>query len=380
MGSLRSTTGFALLLTLCGGGCARAQDSAAALPDADERRAAAVPVREVARSRDDSLFSAITSIATDSRGQIYVGDWMTARVVVLDSGGALVRTLGRKGLGPGEFRSVRGLQVLEGDSLLVYDPNAGRLSVFAPDAVRPAYVVNLGGSPFLVERVPGTDAFVSLTRPPFTPDATRERRDEVRVLDAAGRPRGEPLRTYPSKSFIRVQQGRGYSVMPNPFGREAFAVVGGEGRVHLAWGDSLAVESTDLQGRRVGGFAVAFQPNPVAAEDVQAAAGDLPPQMANSFRGALLDSVPARWPAIRALLADADGRIWIALGGPVGGMSEWARFTPEGRYLGSVFLSADVEVKAVRGNRMYAVAHDEMDVPRVVIYEFDAQPQAGTAD
>ncbi|HEV3052559.1 MAG TPA: 6-bladed beta-propeller [Longimicrobium sp.] len=358
----------------------RAQDSAAALPDADERRAAAVPVREVARSRDDSLFSDITSIATDSRGRIYVGDWMAARVVVLDSGAALVRTLGRKGLGPGEFRSVRGLQVLNGDSLLVYDPNAGRLSVFAPDAAPPAYVVNLGGSPFLVERVPGSDAFVSLTRPPFTPDATSERRDEVRVLDAAGRPQGEPLRTYPSKSFIRVQQGRGYSVMPNPFGREGFAVAGGEGRVHLAWGDSLAVESTDLQGRRVGGFAVAFQPNPVVAEDVQAAAGDLPPQMANSFRGALRDSVPPRWPAIRALLADADGRIWIALGGPMGGMSEWARFTPEGRYLGSVFLPADVEVKAVRGKRMYAVARDEMDVPRVVVYEFDAQSPAGTAE
>lgn len=366
-------TKFAFLLTFWGG-CARAQDPAAALPDAEARRASAVPVREVARSRDDSLFSTITSIAVDSRGRIYVGDWRSARVVVLDSAGSLAGTLGRKGLGPGEFRSVRGVQVLPGDSLLVYDPNAGRLSVFAPNQAQPAYVVNLtasmgGSAPFLVERVPGTDAFVALTRPPFTPDAASARSDEVHVLDAAGRPRGEPLRTYPSKSFVRVQQGSGYSVMPNPFGREGFAVAGRDGRVHLAWGDSLAVESTDLEGRRVGGFALAFQSGSVGAEDVQTATAGLPPQMARTFRGALEDSVPGRWPAIRALLNDAEGRIWIALGGPAGGTAEWAWFSIEGRYLGSVFLPAAVEVKAVGRKRLYAVVRDELDVPRVVVYE-----------
>jgi hypothetical protein len=91
----------------------------------------------------------------------------------------------------------------------------------------------------------------------------------------------------------------------------------------------------------------------------------------------LEDSVPDRWPALRALLADDAGRWWLGLNGGAGEDAEWAAFTPDGRYAGSVFLPRGVEVRAVRGGRVVGVRTSETGVPSVVIYLLEARPGRG---
>ena len=369
---------FALPLTLWGG-CARAQDSAAALPDAEERRAWAVPVREVARSQADTLFQQVTGLDVDSRGRVYAGDWFAARVAVLDSAGRLVETLGTRGLGPGEFRSIRGVQVLPGDSLLVYDPGAARVSVFAPGQARPAYVVNAreGGVPFHIQRTRANDAFLAMFRPTFRGDDTVRPTERLRLLGLDARPAGEPIRAYAARGFLRVGDRGNFAVTPDPFGREGLYALGPDDRVHYLWSDSLAVETLDLRGRRMGGFSVRYRPPRVEPADVEAALEGMPPDMVRAFRPALQDSLPERWPAARSLLADAEGRLWIGLHTPAGQPREWAVFTANGRYLSSVFLPRGTELHAVRAGRLYAVQKDADGVPHVVIYRMDAQPGGG---
>jgi hypothetical protein len=353
-------------------GCGRAQAGSGAFPGGEERRASAFEVSEAAASRDDTLFTVITGLDVDSRGRIYAGDWQAGRVVVLDPSGALVRTVGRQGLGPGEFRSVRGVQVLPGDSLLVYDPSAARISVFAPDTEQPAYVVNLaatlgGAPPFLVRRLPG-GAFAVLFRPQFAAGDTAARRDSVVVLNADGSRRGPALRAAPSKGFLHVTGGRGFAVTPDPFGREFLFTTGPAGEIHLAWSDSLAVESVDASGAPIGRFRAPHQPPPVTGADAEAETAAMGPQGAQMFAEALRDSLPQRWPAARAMLADEEGRIWLALNTPGAEPWEWAAFQADGRYLGSAFVPRDVEVWAIRGGMLYGVRPDENDVPHVVVY------------
>lgn len=380
MRAFRSPTAFALLLTLWGGACARAQETAAALPEAAERRAAAIPVREVARSRVDTLFQQVTGLDVDSRGRVYVGDWFTARVAVLDSTGQMLGTMGRRGLGPGEFRSIRGVQVLPGDSVLVYDPNAARLSVFAPGQAAPAYVVNVGAAgstPFLIHRTPANDAFLAMFRPAFRGDDTARAMERLRVLGLDARPRGEPVRAYAPRAFLRVNGRDGFAVTPDPFGREGLYALGADGHIHYLWSDSLAVETLDLQGRRMGGFSIRYHSPRVERADVEGELAGLPPQMKDVFRQALEDSLPERWPAARALLADPGGRLWIGLHTSSGEPREWAVFTAAGEYLASVFLPRESELHAVRGRRLYTVQKDADDVPHVVTYRMDAQPGSG---
>lgn len=370
-----------LLLVVPSCGCARAQEPTAELPDAARRRASAMAVREVSRSRDDTLFQQVTGIAVDERGRVYVGDWFAARVAVLDSAARLVQTLGRRGLGPGEFRSIRGVQVLPGDSLLVYDPGAARLSVFAPGQPRPAYVVSVGaaagGVPFHIRRTGANDAFLAMFRPAFRSDDTARAMDRLRVLDLAGRPAGEPIRAYPARGFLRVGNRNSFAVTPDPFGREGLYALGADDRVHYLWSDSLVVETLDLQGKRTGGFSVRYRPPRVERADVEAQLEGMPPDMVRVFRPALEDSLPERWPAARGLLADPEGRLWIGLHTAAGEPREWAVFTDGGRYLQSVFLPREAELHAVKGRHLYAVQKDADDVPHVVIYRMDAQLPGG---
>lgn len=68
-----------------------------------------------------------------SDGGFAVLEQVTAEVRVFDSSGQFLHRIGREGDGPGEFRSPVGLAVLAGDTLLVWDRGARRLSWFSLD-------------------------------------------------------------------------------------------------------------------------------------------------------------------------------------------------------------------------------------------------------
>lgn len=68
-----------------------------------------------------------------SDGGFAVLEQVPAEIRVFDSSGQFLRRVGRGGDGPGEFRSPLGLAVLAGDTLLVWDRGARRLSWFSVD-------------------------------------------------------------------------------------------------------------------------------------------------------------------------------------------------------------------------------------------------------
>lgn len=69
-----------------------------------------------------------SEVVVDTAGRLYVTDLGTATIVVLDSLGAPLATIGRRGAGPGEFTMPRAVTV-EGDSVRVADPMNGRFQV-----------------------------------------------------------------------------------------------------------------------------------------------------------------------------------------------------------------------------------------------------------
>ena len=53
---------------------------------------------------EDVIFGVLTSIATDSEGNVYLLDMQLSQVYVYSSDGEYLNTIGREGEGPGEFR------------------------------------------------------------------------------------------------------------------------------------------------------------------------------------------------------------------------------------------------------------------------------------
>lgn len=70
------------------------------------------------------------------------------RVHILDRNGSPLRVIGRSGEGPGEFRNIRGICEAVGDTLVVFDGNLRRISVFDAEGrfVR-AFSVGIGYLP-----------------------------------------------------------------------------------------------------------------------------------------------------------------------------------------------------------------------------------------
>lgn len=357
-----------VMLAGCAGG---GEPLGSTFPPREDRVRNAIPVREIAASGPGARLTSIPELAVDSRGMIYVPDAYQHRVLVLLPGGSVWRQLGGRGEGPGEFRMIRGLQVLPGDSLLVYDPELARISVYAPDAPAPAYVVPLAeklarGAPFTLRRTSGNDALLAVFRPGFVfaPESRAgPRRERVVVMELDGRERRELLE-YPAASRLVA----GTSVMQHPFGRDGFVRLDSRDRAHFAWGDALAVASYTLDGERIGGFGHAYETPAVARADVAAVLAELDARSRTTFERVLADSTPARWPAVRGLLVDDRDRLWLALGGPTREAAEWAAFSTEGAYLGSILIPSGSELRVIRGDVAYAARLGPDDVPRVVVY------------
>jgi hypothetical protein len=84
-------------------------------------------------------------------------------------------------------------------------------------------------------------------------------------------------------------------------------------------------------------------------------------------------SIPRTKGHFNHLYRDPDGYIWAGI--PAGaGETVFAIFEPEGRYLGRMTLNVRRESYypvVVRGDRLYMVTRDELDVQRVHVFRID---------
>jgi len=345
-------------------------------PAADQRARTAAHARVAVTSAPEAEFATITGIDADTRGRIFVADWMQKRVTVLGPEGRVLRTLGAVGSGPGEFRAMRGLQVLPGDSLAVYDPELARVTVFEPQSLRVASTVNLGphlhgAAPFRVTRLTG-GGFVALFRSGFMFNGgmLAPRRDSVAVLRADGTP-AATIASVPPRPFLMS----GFSMTPNPFGREPLVAADTRGHALYVWTDSLAVRTYDHTGSLQSHFSIPYQPPRVERKDVDGELAAMDERVRGTFAQALADSTPSHWPAVRDLLVDDADRVWIGLAGPRGAPREWAVFTPGGAYLRSVLVPEQVTLRAVRRGRLYGDQSNDDGVPSVVVLTLDRELQ-----
>ncbi|HSH46291.1 MAG TPA: 6-bladed beta-propeller, partial [Longimicrobiales bacterium] len=100
-----------------------------------DRRLPVRPERLGSLQPPDSALTAMpwAVVADPGSGRIFVGDATSERVVVFDASGTFVRSIGRAGEGPGEFRSPTALALDPGRALAVWDARRGVISRWSPD-------------------------------------------------------------------------------------------------------------------------------------------------------------------------------------------------------------------------------------------------------
>lgn len=80
---------------------------------------------------EEFLFTYITDVAVNSKGDFYVADRQLNEVRKFNKDGEYLMNVGRFGQGPGEFQSIQIVCVNSHNDLIVFDGRMGRISVFS---------------------------------------------------------------------------------------------------------------------------------------------------------------------------------------------------------------------------------------------------------
>lgn len=349
----------------------------------------------------EETFGAIGGLAVGADGTIYVVDRQVPALRVYAPDGQYLRTVGGEGSGPGEYeQSDGGIALLPDGRILLRDPANGRISVYDGEGTfleswrirggrftsRPMYVDTAGHAYHMMFEIgdEGTDYW--LLR--FSGDG--ERADSLHV---------DRWQVDGAILEARFEQGdsrsisRGY-VPFTPRGTWTFSPHG-----YLVGGVSSAYD-VELMRRdgpvlRIGRTS---EPAPVLAGEKANRRDRTTASMRNTDPNWTWNgpAIPDTKPAYRSLMADEDGRIWVrrhvtAEPIPAEEIDEpddpdapppvrWREpviydvFEPDGRYLGPVRAPDGFDRNpqpVIRGDQVWAVATDELDVQYVVRYRLE---------
>ena len=352
-----------------------AQDAAASrgsAADADRPWATSSPTEAAleATSGDDVFLSYVWDLAMDSRGRVYVVDGSEPGIIVLKADLTHERTIGRDGEGPGEFGRAAAVQVLPGDTLLVWDVDLQRLTAFAPESEEAASVHSPGAQQGIsrIWRLPGDVGYLARSSTMYRADGSDQDSTRTEVLrhvrEVEGRVADDVLYSYPAPERLVLRSEGRVSVAGHPFGRGSHVGLLGDGRIVHAKSDALEARTIDLTGEVRIAFSHPTTYLPVSRQDLSEAADNMSAALGRVLR----EGAPYVWPSLTGLVVDDAGRIWIGLRLADLTMWEWAAFLPDGTHQLSVELPAGVAVRAIGGGRMIAVARDDLGTPSIVAY------------
>ena len=344
-----------------------------------------------AEGRDEYQLHNVTAITRLAGGGIVVVTGGT-QVRWYAPDGRFRQRAGAAGDGPGEFRDIRYLRAIAGDSVLVYDGPSRRVTIFTPDgayardvAVRPPDGRNSTVSAALED---GTLLLRTVADPPS--ESTPLYRPTIDFALLRG-DSAKPLGRYPGpEAALHVDKAGGsiaaVFISSLPYARSVY-VAAARDRVFLGSSEKFQVDVWDAEGRRVRIIRLAV-PERAVTDDLRSAYVDAEigrRRAATMDRAERFDEAAVRKqlesqhyaptvPAFDRLLATTDGGLWVrhfALPGTEDAPRRWTIFAPDGRLHGTIDVPAQLTPMHVNGEIIHGVFRGDMDVLYVRRYRLN---------
>ena len=346
-----------------------------------------VPSWEISGDAEPFL-GTVGEVATLSGGRLAVMDDQTEelRIFAPDGTGEL---LGGAGDGPGEFRYVRALTALEGDTLVAFDSRAGRFTIFGPDgALLRVIPVARSGAALGTAALEGwafdTDRLVLHRMSAYdtldaTPRPRRDQRDVVlTLLDGSGTPTDVQLR-FTGGYSVDLETGDARA----PFANRPSVDARGDALVHTSGVDwELTLSGPDLTPRRIvrwEGRRAPLTPEAVAEvravlEDEFAEARSARPDLIDPLLEGLFSprTLPDSLPALGRVVWATSGELWVSAFRSTAflrdGEDEWVVLSGGGEPLARVTLPDRARLVAAGDREVVLVVRDDLDVEHVRVH------------
>ncbi len=324
-------------------------------------------------------FGRLKGLVVLDHGGFAVLESQVQELRVFGPDGAHVATHGGKGEGPGEFTNANGLMLDPDGRLWVPDTRNGRMSVFDPEDG-------------FVESFPFADANFYATwngalvdgRLIYRPSRASGSRRLLRVYDLtmtlvdslplrSDQPEDEEFEPANQPGAFYQARGGGYMAYSIPFYPHEVRYIDPRGAF---WSTREGDREYRIKRWRPGGdttLLVETRRPPVAVPAVERdSVIDMMRQMVSDMGVGEWDwsRVPTVSPAVEDIFESAEGNLWVRT--PSGGAEVlFDVYSGDGAYLGTASLGlglnlVDRVAPVVRGDQVWLVATDELDVPYVV--------------
>jgi hypothetical protein len=301
-----------------------------------------------------------------------------------DRSGRFVRIVSRKGQGPGEFGSISGLRVLDGDTLLFFDGNQQRITLLGPDRrhVRTISGVRNGVCCSMTGRFADrTSAPAPFGGASWSAGKRKYFFGDVRSLASGFRfepdsTKGVSLPGYQGAFALTEQRPNAapiWTTYGTPF-TIAPIVRFGVDEMIIGTAERFEYQVFDGQGSLLRTVRAAAPARPLTKEMIATYRDNYPSKNAEMVRQrrGILDTLtfPKALPSYDRLFVEEDGTVWLGdLAGADTLPSRWARFDSKGKLLGTMLIPANLTTfRFSRGHAIVALKDTTLDFQRVMAY------------
>ncbi|MGQ0766072.1 MAG: hypothetical protein ACT4OZ_10435 [Gemmatimonadota bacterium] len=343
--------------------------------------------RVILASPDSTGFVFVSAAHWLGEGRVLVADARQRRLQLYDASGRHLRTIGRDGEGPGEFRGMMTVSVV-GDTVGVWDLSARRFSLLTVDSGFRRIIptpqkpsdYDTAREIWITSGIRPLTYWLSASWPGPLPQGTRIRKWRFTGQLAFSDTGARTLSSSPTFNGVfsgQVERGDARQLYSNlPF------VAAAAGRVAYGSGETFEVRlaDSDLLTRQILRWSLADEPLSDAEVDSarERLFASMPPGAPRERIEAAVNNIvapellPRVRPAISRALWDDAGRLWLGrFAAPVRGLAEafdWFVLDETARPVGRVQLPEVARLESVRGSELLVSVRDSLDVQTVQVW------------
>lgn len=331
-------------------------------------------------------FTRISALIPLADGSIIIAEPREQRLRRLADEGGTVRSIGRAGAGPGEFRLLAQVGAF-GDTLWATDVGTRRTTLFdVQGRVLTTFVWDLPSADpgetrnVILGYFSASAAWGEPSSSPATIGDERAAR-QLSTLSADGRTRvGALTEVAAAHARFRINDGGTITFGAQPFadaplviGRGAAGIVVVDRRTDVAVAArAFAVTAISPRGDTLWRRLVPFAPRRIRPAVRDSVIGKL--QRGTRFSRAAVEAalhLPAHWPPVADAFVSVEGAVWIRTEQDQAEV-RYLRLRPTGEIEREVMVPRAVRLIAARGDTVWALRTDEDDVPSIERYSLSS--------
>ena len=336
-----------------------------------------IELQEVARIDDSGevILGRISGIQADDDGRIFISDDVEKRINVYTPDGNFIKSLGRKGQGPGEFEYIHNLSV---DENFVYamDFSKNLINAYSLNTLEFSRTIPMANDIQSNEQLEGyfpSDFMVLASGELLVTyiksvgqrtDEDQNRVDLVFRIDRDGIIQPEPTLQIETVDPLVLRTDNSISVFGAPFLVTASAALTPDQKIVVNKTDRFLFKQYDESGNYERAFYHHYSPKSLTRERA------LSQYDGENYRRAVRNSdLPDSWPVVEGFLVDDAGRFWVATVIENEDELEWWVLDSEGELLAREVLPKSQMVELVKNDYLYMREEDDMGLVEVVKYQ-----------